>query len=254
MSPRNAKPLLTGRAAEAAMRRLSRRSFLTGGIAASVAGTAWYVLRNTGDAAGIPWFLRRVLGFNERLARATFSDSRLAPTFPVERAREPRVNGGYGMSDVMMAATWTLRLKYPAGNVRDLPLATLAGLPRADIVAEFKCIEGWSEIVHWGGVRFRDFAAKFGPQIDSFDYVGIATPDNGYYVGMDAPSILHPQTILADTMNGAPLSARHGGPIRLITATKYGVKNIKRIGIIAFANERPADFWAERGYDWYLGL
>jgi hypothetical protein len=30
-------------------------------------------------------------------------------------------------------------------------------------------------------------------------------------------------------------------------------KNIKRIGRIHFMDQRPADYWAERGYDWYSG-
>ena len=84
-------------------------------------------------------------------------------------------------------------------------------------------------------------------------YVSLVTPDGGYYVGMDMPSILHPQTLLAYEMNGEPLTIAHGAPLRLVTPTKYGIKQIKRIGRIAFTEERPADFWAERGYDWYSG-
>jgi len=45
-----------------------------------------------------------------------------------------------------------------------------------------------------------------------------------------------------------------GAPLRLVTTVKYGIKSIKRIGTITFADERPRDFWAERGYDWYAGL
>ena len=39
-------------------------------------------------------------------------------------------------------------------------------------------------------------------------YVSLVTPDGGYYVGMDMPSILHPQTLLAYEMNGEPLNPR----------------------------------------------
>ncbi|MEO8377655.1 MAG: molybdopterin-dependent oxidoreductase [Candidatus Sumerlaeota bacterium] len=55
-------------------------------------------------------------------------------------------------------------------------------------------------------------------------------------------------------MNGEALTLPHGGPLRLVTATKYGIKQIKRIGRITFTNTRPADYWAERGYDWYAGF
>jgi len=54
-------------------------------------------------------------------------------------------------------------------------------------------------------------------------------------------------------MNGEPLSLDHGAPLRLVTTVKYGIKSIKRIGTIVFTGERPPDFWAERGYDWYAG-
>ena len=77
------------------------------------------------------------------------------------------------------------------------------------------------------------------------------TSDEGYYVGFDIPSILHPQTLLAYEMNGVPLTLEHGAPLRLATPTKYGIKQIKRIGRIEYTDKRPRDFWAEQGYDWY---
>jgi DMSO/TMAO reductase YedYZ molybdopterin-dependent catalytic subunit len=55
-------------------------------------------------------------------------------------------------------------------------------------------------------------------------------------------------------MNGAPLAIENGAPLRLVIPTKYGIKNIKRIGTITYADQRPADYWAEEGYDWYAGL
>ena len=53
--------------------------------------------------------------------------------------------------------------------------------------------------------------------------------------------------------NGQPLTLGHGAPLRLVCPLKYGVKSIKRIGAIQFTDQRPADYWAERGYDWFLG-
>jgi len=83
----------------------------------------------------------------------------------------------------------------------------------------------------------------------------MTTPDAKYYVGWDMPSILHPQTLLAYEMNGEPLKPENGAPLRIASPTKYGIKQIKRIGRIEFTNERPRDFWAEPqwGYDWYAG-
>ena len=76
----------------------------------------------------------------------------------------------------------------------------------------------------------------------------------GYYVGLDLPSALHPQTLLAFELNGVPLTPEHGAPLRLVIPVKYGIKNIKQLGSIRFTADRPRDFWAERGYDWYAGL
>ncbi|HEY4108690.1 molybdopterin-dependent oxidoreductase, partial [Puia sp.] len=55
-------------------------------------------------------------------------------------------------------------------------------------------------------------------------------------------------------MTGQPLPANHGAPLRLIIPVKYGVKNLKRIGRMNFSNDRPRDYWFERGYDYYCGL
>lgn len=147
-----------------------------------------------------------------------------------------------------------------------LTLADIQALPRVEMTIEFKCIEGWSTIVHWAGARLADFIAHYQPQTrsntapdarnrpqDLVRYVSMVTPDGGYYVGLDMPSALHLQTLLAYEMNGQPLTLPHGAPLRLVTPTKYGIKQIKRIGRIAFTDKRPADFWAERGYDWYAG-
>lgn len=118
-----------------------------------------------------------------------------------------------------------------------------------------------------GRHRLADLAAQCGlsarsgqpyepsrPPADLLEYVGVETPDGAYYVGLDSASALHPQTLLCYEMNGRPLGAEHGAPLRLIIPVKYGIKNIKRVGTIRFTDNRPRDYWAEQGYDWYAGL
>jgi DMSO/TMAO reductase YedYZ molybdopterin-dependent catalytic subunit len=65
---------------------------------------------------------------------------------------------------------------------------------------------------------------------------------------------MQPQTLLCYEMNGEALTEPHGAPLRLVIPTKYGIKNLKRIGKIFYSQERPRDYWAELGYDWYAGL
>jgi DMSO/TMAO reductase YedYZ molybdopterin-dependent catalytic subunit len=237
-------------------RRRTRRSFLTGAVAAAAGFGGWAWLRSREPDDGIPWPLRRVLRFNERLGRALFSDGHLAPTFPAGRAAEPRVNGAIGLQGKLDPAAWRLNVRGPGRRALRLRLEDLKSLPFTESVNELKCIEGWSEVVRWGGVRFRDFAARHVPDRagGAAGHVRLTTPDGDYYVGLDLASALHPQTLLCWEVNGAPLTPGHGAPLRLVIPSKYGIKNIKRIGLIEFMDDRPADYWAERGYDWYAGL
>ena len=118
---------------------------------------------------------------------------------------------------------------------------------------EHKCVEGWSEIVTWGGTAFANFAALY-PEAAEAEFVNMETPDGVYHVSLDRDTMLHPQTLLAWELNGDPLTQLHGAPLRLATPLKYGIKQIKRISRIEFSNERGRDYWTERGYDWYAGL
>lgn len=244
---------------ERAMRRKSRRSFLGLGAGAVAALAGWEWLTTRPREGGVPYPLRRVLELNERLASAYFSDTRLAPTFPRELAREPRVNGTEGMSPRFDPDDWQLVVLAP-NDRRQLTIEEIRSLPRTEMTTELHCIEGWSVVVNWAGCRLKDFAAAFDLATDGKDaapgsvrYVSLETPDRGYYVGLDLPSAMHPQTLLCYEMNGEPLSIPHGAPLRLVTTVKYGIKSLKRIGTIAFTGDRPPDFWAERGYDWYSG-
>lgn len=141
------------------------------------------------------------------------------------------------------------------GSTFNVSLDDLKKLPKTEIVYDFKCVEGWDQIQYWGGVSFADFISHYNLQDEAgLKYVGFITPDRQYYVGIDMPSATHPQTILAYEMNAQPLTLPHGFPLRLILPVKYGIKNLKRIGSISFHSERPPDYWAERGYDYYSGL
>jgi len=289
----NGRPRTTGRIEtlsdeefERTMRRSSRRAFLVGGVAAlaGIGGWKWLTTRERDD--GIPWPLRDVMQGNEKIARAYFEDSHLSRTYPVSAASMPRVNGDIGLGGTVDPSTWRMRvvgLTLPtrfrgASPTTDttsqttddpdslyLTLDDIRALPRTEIVTELRCIEGWSVVVRWGGARFSDFAAKYrtgtigaagrsNPFLGLPDYVSLETPDGGYFVGLDIASAMHPQTLLCYEMDGRPLTSEHGAPLRLATPTKYGVKNLKRIGTIRFTDVRPPDYWAKRGYDWYAGL
>jgi DMSO/TMAO reductase YedYZ molybdopterin-dependent catalytic subunit len=248
---------------------LTRRSFTVGGIAAAAGAGAWIWLTTAAPEAGIPWPLRRILRANEWLAAGYASPHHLAPTFSRRLAQgAPRTNGEIGLAGEVEAGDWDVQVEH-AGRAgqKKIHLSTIQKLPRCDLVTELKCVEGWSEVMHFSGVRFLDFVRHFelatrsgrapdpanNPD-DLYRYVYLATPDESYYVGLDVASVLHPQTLLCDTMNERPLTREHGAPLRLYLSVKYGFKSLKRLALIRFQDEPPSDYWGDRGYDWYAGL
>ena len=251
---------------ESAIRRRMLKSFGWFALAAAVPVGVYEWIKNSPGAQGVKRPFRKVLDANEQIARTYFSNTHLMPTFPVSSAAKvARINGRDGLK-TPIPDDWKLQIERPSNGPLQLTLDDVKALPKHEIVYEFKCIEGWSQKQHWGGAKLSDFLEKYKlgtrsgntPNPDStadlYKYMGLETPDKGYYVGIDIESAMHPQTLLAYELNGQPLSAPHGAPLRLIIPVKYGVKNLKRIGRMFFADERPRDFWAERGYDYYVGL
>ncbi len=261
--------------AEKQMRRMSRKSFLQGaaGVAFIFGARHWIDTRRMRQE--LPWPLRRALQVNEEFWHDFASTGHLAPTFHPSAIGHARTNGDVGLDNPQDASTWRLKvtgLDTSNGGPDSMAfkLEDIKSLPAFTIITQFKCIEGWSYVMSWRGARLVDFMAKYSPAIKTDDngdplppvrgvpaypdFVAMSTPDKQYYVGLDMQSARHPQTLLCYEMNGRPLTQEHGAPLRLIIPVKYGVKNIKRIGHIHYTNRRPADYWAEQGYDWYAEL
>ncbi len=250
-------------------RILSRRSFVWAGIAAlgTWGSLRWLFTRRLDG--GAQWPVRRALEVNEGFWGDLFSRKHKVPEYTADKLTPERENGDEGLGDDFDPTTWKLKvdgLSNQDGPI-ELTLAELQAMPHTEMITELFCIEGWSIVQKWKGVRFVDFARKYPPMTLSGDppdldgdledvvrYVSLKTPDEGYYVGLDMPSALHEQTLLCWEMNDKPLAMEHGAPLRLVVPTKYGIKNIKRIGSLTYTDQRPRDFWAEQGYDWFAGL
>jgi hypothetical protein len=220
----------------------------------------WRWLWNQPPESNIPGAiqlpLRKILNANEKVFSNTLSADHLAKTYPsYEAAKQVRVNGNIGMGNAFDPSKWRLRVLKKDGDTLFFSLDDIKRLPKTEIIFNFKCIEGWNQITWWGGVKFSDFAKFYHLENEiNMQYVGLSTPDNQYYVGIDMASAVHPQTLLCYEMNRQPLPMNQGYPLRLIIPVKYGIKSIKRIGTIYFSDERPPDYWFERGYDYFAGL
>jgi DMSO/TMAO reductase YedYZ molybdopterin-dependent catalytic subunit len=247
--------------------KINRRTFISFGVfgAAAIGGVfGWRWLYYSpvevkGITGGTRAPLRRALNKTEIAVRRFFySEKHLVRTYPKSMAaKNVRVNSDIGVEAEKKfdPATWKLEVKKQNGQILNVTLADLQALPKTEIVFDFKCVEGWDQISYWGGVKFADFIEHYNLHDQAqLQYVGMETPDKTYYVGIDMPSVLHPQTLLAYEVNAKPLPLDHGAPLRLIIPVKYGIKNLKRIGTISFSNTRPRDYWAELGYDYYSGL
>ena len=319
-------------------RKHTRRSFA---LAAAGAAAGWAAYLWIDRSPGVSMQrapLRETFDVNATLSRAVFDDRAMAPTYPLKRAEELRVNGVYGLKQTLVPESWRLQMtgvaqargyrqyaadvtaweyQYAAAATHEdaghdtkvapssdtaekmSPASMVAGqkilqeragrmprgleeagrsrstlnpgtpgllltmddilkLPRHEMVTQFKCIEGWSQIVHWGGVRLADLIEAYPPQPGPDGrlprYVYMETPNGDYYVGYDMKVCLHPQTLLVTEMSGSPLTQFHGAPLRLHAPSKYGYKQIKRIGLIAYTDQQPDDYWTRLGYDWYAGL
>lgn len=200
--------------------------------------------------------IRKTLEYNSVIFGSFFSNNRLSAEYSKEDVVPfVRTNGKYGLRSPLDTSAWRLHVIRKNGDTLSLSMQALQSLPKTEIIFDFKCIEGWSQVTHWGGVRFSDFVQALHLEAEAGQkYVGLSTPDNEYYVGIDRKSMMHPQTLLCYEMNGKALPPNNGFPLRLIIPVKYGVKHLKRLGRITFSEERPPDYWHERGYDYDCGL
>jgi hypothetical protein len=240
--------------------QIGRRTFVSF-TAFTLLGVAawksWFWIKDGAQSDGVQGALRKGLDIDDRIFKHTLSRNHLAKTYPIsEAAKNVRYNSSIGMNTPGFdAAAWRLEVTTIDNRMLSITIDDLKKIPKTEFAFEFKCIEGWSQISWWGGCRFSDFVRHYGLTPETaMQYVGLSTPDDQYYAGIDMPSAMHPQTLLCYEMNGQPLPARHGAPLRLIIPIKYGVKNLKRIGKMHFSNDRPRDYWFERGYDYYCGL
>jgi len=217
---------------------------------------AWNWLRRQPTDKGVIKPLRSVLETNEKLFKGTLGSNATVRTFSkAEVVKNARVNGLIGIPANAEPDSWRMQVIKRPGEVLTISLDDLKKLPKSEVTFDFKCIEGWDQITNWGGVTVRDFMTHYGLQsFSQMQYAGLQTIDKRYYVGIDMASFLLPQTMLCYEMNGEPLSVKHGYPLRLIIPIKYGIKHLKCIGTLFFSNDRPPDYWAENGYDYYAGF
>jgi DMSO/TMAO reductase YedYZ molybdopterin-dependent catalytic subunit len=128
-------------------------------------------------------------------------------------------------------------------------------------ITRLVCVEGWSAIAWWAGLRFDNLIRAYPPisrakwvRVESSVNLDASGNPDPYYVSIDLATARHPQTLLATHLNGQALTVEHGAPLRLVPPLKLGLKNVKAITRLTYVAEEPRDYWAERGYSRYDGI
>jgi DMSO/TMAO reductase YedYZ molybdopterin-dependent catalytic subunit len=200
-------------------------------------------------------FLGLMERVNERFQRALFDPRRLAPELPEEEESDLEDFPAYKISQQVPVAPagWALQVGGLVARPLTLSTAELERLPRTRVRVRHHCVEGWSAVASWDGVRLSEIARLAGVDPRA-RFVEFRSFDEGYSSSWDLESALHPQTLLAYGMNGRPLLAEYGAPLRLYSAVKLGYKMVKYLTQVSFLPVRTGGYWEDRGYEWFAGV
>jgi DMSO/TMAO reductase YedYZ molybdopterin-dependent catalytic subunit len=268
------RPLPVIEIAPRVLRYRTRRDFLlfgAGAMAALVGGgflLPQETLRRMGalrtvNSPAKEWFLNRALRIDDDVAEALYSGNRRVPTYTKSQITPLKNNYNGATPDPGYISGWNLIIDgLDSGLSISLDIRNL--ITRFSIqeqITRLVCVEGWSAIAWWAGLRFDDLLrahppmsqAKWARVESSVNLDDSGNPDP-YFMSIDLATARHPQTLLATHFDGQPLTVEHGAPLRLLVPVKLGLKNVKAVTRITYVVEEPRDYWAERGYSRYDGI
>jgi DMSO/TMAO reductase YedYZ molybdopterin-dependent catalytic subunit len=268
------RPLPAIEMAPRVLRYQSRRDFLVfgAGAVAALAGGGFLLPQSTLSRMGMPrnmdssgkeWFLNKAMRIDDDVAEALYSGTRRVPTYTKSQITSLKNNYNGSTPDPGYISGWKLTLDgLTSGlsislDIRDL----LTRFSVHEQITRLVCVEGWSAIAWWAGLRFDDLLRAYPPmsqakwaRVESSVNLDASGNPDPYYMSLDLATARHPQTLLATHFNGQPLTVDHGAPLRLLVPVKLGLKNVKAITRITYVAEEPRDYWAERGYSRYDGV
>jgi DMSO/TMAO reductase YedYZ molybdopterin-dependent catalytic subunit len=132
----------------------------------------------------------------------------------------------------------------------DVPVAALVDLTRRELVADFHCVAGWTATgLRWEGVRFSDLyrtliepAIAEGAAISHLVFQGL----DGVQAGVDIDDTMSDRFLIADRLDGEPLSPEHGAPARVVSPDQYGYISVKHLTRIELRTREPRDLHRSR--------
>jgi DMSO/TMAO reductase YedYZ molybdopterin-dependent catalytic subunit len=144
-------------------------------------------------------------------------------------------------------ATWTLTVDGEVESPLTLSYEGLRALPATEVTTDIHCVTRWSRFdAGFKGVHWRELAALCRPK-PTAQFV-IAHAEHGFTANVPLSALEDEHALVAYEADGEPLTAEHGGPVRLVIPTKYFWKSAKWLtGIELSSIDRPG-FWERYGY------
>src|SRR5579864_4471905 len=224
------RPLPAIEMAPRVLRYQSRRDFLVfgAGALAALAGAGFLLpedtlsrmgLHRNFDSPGKEWFLNRALRIDDDVAEALYSANRSVPTYSKSQITPLKNNYNGATPDSGYISGWKLTLDGLASGLSiSLDLQSLlARFSLHEQITRLVCVEGWSAIAWWAGLRFDDLLRAYPPasqakwlRVESSVNLDASGKSDPYYVSIDLATARHPQTLLASHFNGQRLTVEHG--------------------------------------------
>jgi DMSO/TMAO reductase YedYZ molybdopterin-dependent catalytic subunit len=232
--------------------RIERRLFLKQGL--SLGALALLSGCDVTDDDSVQRVLSGMSRWNDRVQSWLFDPDKLAPEFPESAITKPfPFNAYYDRDEIRTvdAASYKLEISGLVRDKKPWTLPELYALPQVSQITRHICVEGWSAIGKWSGVRFSEFLQRIGADLTA-RYVGFKCADD-YSTSIDMRTALHPQTQLTLRFADQILPPDYGFPMKLRMPTKLGFKNPKYIVAMFVTNDYPGGYWEDQGYNWFSG-
>ena len=146
--------------------------------------------------------------------------------------------------------TWDFRIEGLVEKPVRLTWEEFNKLPRAEIRCDLHCVTRWSRFDNrFEGVPFTEVMKLVSPKPDA--HFAMVRGEHGYTANLPLEDLMKPETMFAFTHDGEPLTADHGGPLRLIIPHLYLWKSVKWVRGFALMAEDEPGFWEQNGYNMY---
>jgi DMSO/TMAO reductase YedYZ molybdopterin-dependent catalytic subunit len=231
----------------------ARRAFLRG--AASLGALTMLTGCEVVDSFSAEKVLRKISEFNDGAQALLFDPNQLATTYPESAITRPfPFNAYYPLEDApeVDGKDFKLEVGGLVDNTRSWTLEELYALPQEKQITRHICVEGWSAIGSWTGVRLSEFLRRIGADTRA-KYVWFQCAE-GYSNTIDMATALHPQTQLTFKFGDEILPRAYGFPMKCRIPTKLGFKNPKHVVAMHVTNKDLGGYWENQGYNWFSGL